>query len=95
MLLLTLGLQVTFSPTAWRDHASSSGDWVSTKAVSLIDILLNCFRIKVHFKDSKGNHLKTIEANEGDDLLSIAHEHDIDLEGARIQFYFNSEVKLC
>ncbi|EIW80093.1 ferredoxin [Coniophora puteana RWD-64-598 SS2] len=38
--------------------------------------------IKVHFKDAKGEHLKTIEANEGDDLLSLAHEHDIDLEGA-------------
>ncbi|KAI0036991.1 2Fe-2S ferredoxin-type domain-containing protein [Vararia minispora EC-137] len=38
--------------------------------------------IKVHFKDSKGNHVKTIEGNEGDDLLSLAHEHDIDLEGA-------------
>ncbi|KDQ54113.1 hypothetical protein JAAARDRAFT_38727 [Jaapia argillacea MUCL 33604] len=38
--------------------------------------------IKVHFKDAKGTLIKTIEANEGDDLLSIAHEHDIDLEGA-------------
>ncbi len=38
-------------------------------------------RIKVHFKDSKGNPLKTIEANEGDNLLDIAHEYDIDLEG--------------
>ncbi|KAJ4000906.1 ferredoxin [Lentinula boryana] len=38
--------------------------------------------IKVNFKDSKGNLIKTVEANEGDDLLSIAHEHDIDLEGA-------------
>lgn len=38
--------------------------------------------IKLHFKDSKGNLLKTIEANEGDDILSLAHEHDIDLEGA-------------
>ncbi|EKM56800.1 uncharacterized protein PHACADRAFT_254123 [Phanerochaete carnosa HHB-10118-sp] len=38
--------------------------------------------IKVHWKDSKGNLIKTTEANEGDDLLSIAHEHDIDLEGA-------------
>ncbi|KAJ3841967.1 ferredoxin [Lentinula raphanica] len=38
--------------------------------------------IKVNFKDSKGNLLKTVEANEGDDILSIAHEHDIDLEGA-------------
>ncbi|KAL0946312.1 hypothetical protein HGRIS_012553 [Hohenbuehelia grisea] len=38
--------------------------------------------IKVHFKDAKGALLKTVEVNEGDDLLSIAHEHDIDLEGA-------------
>ncbi|KAJ3986394.1 2Fe-2S ferredoxin-type domain-containing protein [Lentinula detonsa] len=38
--------------------------------------------IKVNFKDSKGNLIKTVEANEGDDILSIAHEHDIDLEGA-------------
>lgn len=38
-------------------------------------------RIKLHFKDSKGHLIKTIEANEGDDILSIAHEHDIDLEG--------------
>lgn len=38
--------------------------------------------IKVYFKDSKGNLLKAIEGNEGDDLLSLAHEHDIDLEGA-------------
>ena len=40
-----------------------------------------CCRIKVHFKDSKGGLIKTVEANEGDDILSIAHEHDIDLEG--------------
>ncbi|KAF8148411.1 2Fe-2S ferredoxin-type domain-containing protein [Crassisporium funariophilum] len=38
--------------------------------------------IKVHFKDSAGVLLKTVEANEGDDILSIAHEYDIDLEGA-------------
>ncbi|KZT71323.1 ferredoxin [Daedalea quercina L-15889] len=38
--------------------------------------------IKLHFKDSKGNLIKTVEANEGDDILSIAHEHDVDLEGA-------------
>lgn len=38
-------------------------------------------RLKIHFKDSKGTHLKTVEANEGDDILSIAHEYDIDLEG--------------
>ncbi|TFK71143.1 ferredoxin [Pluteus cervinus] len=38
--------------------------------------------IKIHFKDSKGNLIRTVEANEGDDLLTIAHEYDIDLEGA-------------
>lgn len=42
-------------------------------------------RIKINFKDSKGNLIKTIEANEGDDILSIAHEHDVDLEGTYIQ----------
>lgn len=41
-------------------------------------------RIKLHFKDSKGNLIKTVEVNEGDDILSIAHEHDIDLEGTSI-----------
>jgi len=38
--------------------------------------------IKVNFKNSNGDLLKTVEVNEGDDILSIAHEHDIDLEGA-------------
>jgi hypothetical protein len=37
--------------------------------------------IKINFKDHKGILLKAVEANEGDDVLSIAHEHDIDLEG--------------
>ncbi|CAL1709464.1 unnamed protein product [Somion occarium] len=41
-----------------------------------------CTWNRVHFKDSKGNLIKTVEANEGDDILSIAHEYDIDLEGA-------------
>ena len=36
----------------------------------------------MHFKDAKGNLIKTVEGNEGDDLLGIAHEYDIDLEGA-------------
>ncbi|KAH9848005.1 2Fe-2S ferredoxin-type domain-containing protein [Lenzites betulinus] len=38
--------------------------------------------IKIHFKDAKGNLIRTVEANEGDDILGIAHEYDIDLEGA-------------
>lgn len=43
---------------------------------------LQPFRIKVNFKNSHGDLIKTVEVNEGDDILSIAHEHDIDLEGA-------------
>ena len=38
-------------------------------------------RIKLTFRDCKGNDIKTIEANEGDDILSLAHEHNVDLEG--------------
>jgi ferredoxin-2, mitochondrial len=38
-------------------------------------------RIKISFQDSKGETIKTVEANEGDSILDIAHEHDIDLEG--------------
>ncbi|KAI9511655.1 ferredoxin [Russula earlei] len=38
--------------------------------------------IRLHFRDSKGELIKTVEAHDGDDILSIAHEHDIDLEGA-------------
>ncbi|KAG9048591.1 hypothetical protein FS837_012446 [Tulasnella sp. UAMH 9824] len=38
--------------------------------------------IKIHFKDHKGELIKTIEGNEGDSILDLAHEYDIDLEGA-------------
>ncbi|KIY66364.1 ferredoxin [Cylindrobasidium torrendii FP15055 ss-10] len=38
--------------------------------------------IKITFKDSKGSVIKAVEANEGDDILSVAHEYDVDLEGA-------------
>ncbi|RSH79428.1 uncharacterized protein EHS24_001475 [Apiotrichum porosum] len=38
--------------------------------------------IKVTYEDSNGKVIKTIEGNEGDNLLLLAHEHDIDLEGA-------------
>jgi len=44
-------------------------------------ILTPLSSIKLHFKDHKGNPIKTIEASEGDDILSLAHEWDIDLEG--------------
>ena len=44
-------------------------------------IVLTARSIKVTFWDHKGNNIKTIEGNEGDDLLSLAHEYDVDLEG--------------
>lgn len=37
--------------------------------------------IKVHFKDSNGELVKTIEGSEDDTLLDLAHEYDVDLEG--------------
>jgi ferredoxin len=43
---------------------------------------MNYDRIKVHFHDSKGALIKTIEGNEGDSLLDLAKEHDLDMEGA-------------
>ena len=44
-------------------------------------IVLTARSIKVTFRDHKGTDIKTIEGNEGDDLLSLAHEYDVDLEG--------------
>ncbi|KAG9015890.1 hypothetical protein FRB90_004311 [Tulasnella sp. 427] len=38
--------------------------------------------IKIHFKDHSGELIKTIEGREGDSILDLAHEYDIDLEGA-------------
>lgn len=55
-----------------------------TNLISLSPLLrfTSLNRIKIHFLDSKGQLLKTIEGNEGDSILDLAHEHDIDLEGA-------------
>ena len=47
-----------------------------------VSLISDLNRIKVHFNDSKGERIKTIEGNPGDDILSLAHEHDVDLEGA-------------
>ena len=43
--------------------------------------LVSFNRIKVTFKDAKGENVTEVEGNEGDDLLSLAHEWDVDLEG--------------
>ncbi|KAF9447272.1 ferredoxin [Macrolepiota fuliginosa MF-IS2] len=74
------------SRLAWRDWFSSS----QIRAIHYspvtrhggIERPASGTGIKVHFKDSKGSLIKTVEASEGDDLLAIAHEYDIDLEGA-------------
>ncbi|EJU01628.1 ferredoxin [Dacryopinax primogenitus] len=67
----------TYSPnTRRRIHTSSiSGHGTITRPEPGTGI-------KVTFMDPKGKLLKTVEVNEGDNLLEIAHEHDIDLEGA-------------
>lgn len=41
-------------------------------------------RIKVIFRDAKGTTETVVEGNEGDDLLSLAHEWDVDLEGESV-----------
>jgi hypothetical protein len=42
------------------------------------------YRIKVIFKDAKGGVIREVEGNDGDDLLSLAHEYDVDLEGSSL-----------
>jgi hypothetical protein len=50
-------------------------------AASCAEAQTDVYSIKVTYRDSKGNDIKTVEGNEGDDLLILAHEYDIDLEG--------------
>ena len=52
------------------------GTHIQTNLASLLTNPIQ--RIKVTFKDAKGAVLKTIEASEGDSLLDIAKEYDID-----------------
>lgn len=44
--------------------------------------LIRDISITVHFHDSSNKLIKTVEGNDGDSLLDLAHEHDIDMEGA-------------
>lgn len=88
----------TNSPETWWNNTAGARHGVcflflfDTVVISLprfvtekYNLILHPFsRIKLHFKDSKGVLIKTVEANEGDDILSIAHEHDIDLEGTSL-----------
>lgn len=69
------------SRAAWTPDTPRTWHRVSPTSVHYTRAIDPLRRIRVHFKDSKGNLIKTVEANEGDDVLGIAHEHDIDLEG--------------
>lgn len=40
-------------------------------------------RIKVTFKNHKGEIIKEVEANEGDDIVDLSWEYDLDIEGER------------
>lgn len=37
--------------------------------------------MKVTFKNAKGEVIKTVEANEGDDIVDLSWEYDLDIEG--------------
>ena len=73
-----------YSPATWHVKTCT---WYRVPAIAFPLVLSNRTNarllgsIKVHFKDAKGNLLKTVEGNEGDSLLDIAHEYNIDLEG--------------
>jgi ferredoxin len=60
-------------PTIFVDFQSARSHWVAPCRLS---------SIKITFQDSKGQTVTQVEGNEGDDLLSLAHEWDVDLEGA-------------
>ncbi|KAF9052587.1 2Fe-2S ferredoxin-type domain-containing protein [Rhodocollybia butyracea] len=47
-----------------------------------LDTTASTRSIPMEFKDCKGSLIKRLEANEGDHILDIAHQHGIDLEGA-------------
>lgn len=47
------------------------------------------------FRDAKGTDIKTVECNEGDDLLSVAHEFDIDLEGEQCKGMCRWSIRSC
>lgn len=43
-----------------------------------------CYSIKVTFMNSKGEKIKTVEGNEGDDIVDLSWEYDLDIEGALV-----------
>lgn len=69
------------STLSWNYYSPRVWNWVCASHVFFFRHTERFSSLKLHFRDSKGQLIKTVEANEGDDILSIAHEHDIDLEG--------------
>ena len=62
--------------SAW--NFSATGRIIHTDPL----FILASDRIMVHFRDSKGELIKSVEGNEGDSLLDLAQEYDVDLEGS-------------
>ena len=88
-LLLRRTLVLQPGNTAYRDLHLAQGTHRrdSSRGLSSCTDARLFGSIKVHFKDSKGNLLKTVEGNEGDSLLDVAHEYDVDLEGVYPRLY--------
>lgn len=38
-------------------------------------------RITLIFQKANGEHIETVEANEGDDIVDVSWEYDLDIEG--------------
>ncbi|CAD6961713.1 unnamed protein product [Tilletia caries] len=67
---------------ASTSRAAAAGAGAGAGAATLRSWLARQASLKVTFRDASGKDIKTVEANEGDDLLTLAHAYGIDLEGA-------------
>ena len=87
----------TCSCTTWRQGSAGTWDRVSPFHSQLYTRKLRRHpdkpffnSIKVLFKNSKGETLKEVEANEGDDIVDLSWEHDLDIEGVDVTFFSNA-----
>ena len=78
-----------YNMVATKSQRQAQGEWTTmNSAPPALIPQLNSFalrivlhRLKVTFRDASGKDIQTVEANEGDDLLTLAHAYGIDLEG--------------
>lgn len=63
---------------------SCDASFFVSSTVRACSFLRSFCSLKITFRESNGDIIRTVEANEGDDILSIAHEYDIDLEGGSL-----------